>query len=82
MQAVFWIILIIVNCPIYYYSFKLIFDSTEDFLDSVRYALTPDIISWVRGEGWDDFAGEWKLMAWLFVSIGAVCLEAYLFGMF
>ena len=68
-------ILIAVNLPVYYFLWRLTFGCMEDFLECVRYWLTPDIISMFRGEYGEDFWGELKLFWWLALCVGAVAAE-------
>lgn len=51
--------------------FKPIFDDIDGFGDCVRFWLTPDIWSWMQGEGYDDWWAEMKLFAWLLLGGGA-----------
>lgn len=50
--------------------YKVIFSDKDDFIDSIKFWLTPDIISMVRGRYWDDHWSEFKFLIWLGVSIG------------
>jgi hypothetical protein len=73
-----WIILGIVNIPVYFGLRWLIFDDWDNFLESIRFWLTPDIFSLLNGEYWEDWWGEMKLGAWVVASIGCVFGEALL----
>ena len=56
------IILIIINyLTVYKYLFNIFFIDKKDFDESLRYTLTPDFISFFRGEYWKDRMGEMKL---------------------
>ena len=48
--------------------FKPVFGDADDFYDCVKFWLTPDIISFFRGEGVDDYWAEMKLFFWLAVG--------------
>lgn len=62
----------IVHIPISIALGKLFWNDLEDFLTSVRYWFTPDIISLFRGE-WDrDWFEQMKIMLW-----GIVCFGFY-----
>ena len=54
--------------------FRPMFGTTDEFIDCVRFWLTPDAYSWFRGEGPEDSWAELKLWLWLVVSgaMGAV----------
>ena len=51
--------------------FKPIFGDLDDFYDCVKFWVTPDIISFFRGEGVDDYWAEMKLFLWLLLGIGS-----------
>jgi hypothetical protein len=50
-----WIILGIVNIPVYFGLAWLIFGGSDSFLESIRFWLTPDIFSLFNGEYLDDW---------------------------
>lgn len=75
-----WIILIIVNIPVYFVLGKLFFPTWEDFKEAVLFWITPDIISAFRGEFWEDWWAELKLGWWLLSCILFVIGESYLIG--
>ena len=49
--------------------FRPLFGDGEGFLECVRFWIRPDIFSWVRGEGLDDWWAEMKLGAWLVIAV-------------
>ena len=72
-----WIILGMLNIPLYWFLGKVFFKDLDDFLESVRFWLTPNIFSAFRGEYWDDVFAEIKFMFWVGFSIAAVIGEAH-----
>ena len=46
-------------------TYKLFFRDMHELFDSIKFWLTPDIISLFRGEYLEDTWAEWKLIAWL-----------------
>lgn len=48
--------------------YKVVFSDKDDFIECVKFWLTPDIVSMFRGKYWDDHWGEFKLIIWLGVS--------------
>ena len=73
-----WIILGIVNIPVYIGLGWVIFDNWDNFWEAIRYRLTPDIISLFRGEFFDDWYAEWKLGLWFGACISCVIAEGWL----
>ena len=78
MNTTGWIILGIVNIPSYFFIGKIIFKTWEDFGESIRFWLTPDIFSAFNGEYWEDWIGELKLGLWIAFCWGSVFLEGLL----
>ena len=74
------VLLIIVNVPVYYFSYKVIFGDLHELGRSIKFWLTPNIISWFRGEWSEDRWASLKLGLWLGVCAGAVFLEYKLFS--
>ncbi len=56
--------------------FKPIFGSRDEFMECLRLALTPNIISMFRGEWGEDFIAEFKMTLWLGAS-GALGFAAF-----
>ncbi len=48
--------------------FKPFFNDKDDFINCVKFWLTPDIISVFKGEYFDDHWAEFKLVAWAGIS--------------
>ncbi|GJM19560.1 MAG: hypothetical protein DHS20C14_17730 [Phycisphaeraceae bacterium] len=59
-----WIILIIVNAPVYLLFGKAVFGGWDGFGECVKYWLMPDVVSLFRGEWGEDFWAELKLVWW------------------
>jgi len=68
MELILVVVLLIMNIPIYKFIFNLIFVSTEDFQESLRYVFTPDLISLFRGEYAKDWYGEMKVQFFVLVK--------------
>ena len=56
--------------------FKPFFGDAEGFSECLWYSLKPDILSWLNGEGIDDWWAETKLGIWL------LCGSAVGYGVF
>ena len=56
------LVLIIINSfTVYRFYFRMIFKDIDDFNESIRFTLTPNIFSLFRGEYLRDRMGEFKL---------------------
>lgn len=62
--------------------FKVFFDDLGDFLECVRFWITPDIISAFRGEWDEDQWSELKLFLYLGLSIGSGLAAHYCINRF
>ncbi len=79
MEAIIIIALIVINIfTVYKLLFNLIFSSSDDFNESVRYFFTPDIISLFRGEYWKDRLSQFKLGIFLFLCVIAIVIEYWM----
>ncbi len=68
--------LIIINSlTVYKFLFNIIFLNRNDFNESVKYSLTPDIISLFRGQYWKDQMGELKLQIFFMLCIVITVVE-------
>ena len=67
-------VLIAVNLPVYVVLGRLFFGSWGDFLRVLRFWFTPNIISWFRGEYWEDRAAE------LLFGVYLLCCAVVVFG--
>jgi len=73
-------ILAVLNIPVYWVLFKVLFEDFSEFSQAVIYWFTPDGWSFLRGEWTEDFFAEVKLMAWGGLSALAVGTEFFIFG--
>ena len=71
----FWLVLAIINIPIYIIVGKLILGDFNEFLDAIGFWLQPDIISRFRDEYWEDVWAEMKLGLFIIVCVGLVIFE-------
>lgn len=69
------IVLIVVNIPIFVKLFKTVFPTKIDFMESLRYSATNNIISMFRGEYMKDKLAESRLSLFLLISAGLIGLE-------
>ena len=76
-----WVVLGVLNLPVYFGLGWVLFRTWQDFWDSIRFWITPDIFSLFRGEFLDDWFAELKLGVWIAACAGCVFGEAYLFDM-
>lgn len=58
--------------------FKFIFNDEDDFNKSLKYSITPDIVSLFRGEYFKDRFAEFKLSMFLFLCGVTIVLEILL----
>jgi len=70
-----WLILIAANIPLYLVVGKVFFGSWAEFFDTLRFWLTPDIVSAWRGDYWADNWAELKLFVFMALCAGAVYSE-------
>lgn len=73
-----WIILAIANIPIYYFIGKIFWDDWGEFWESLRFWITPNLISMINGDYWDDLKEEFKLGIWAVLCTACVVLEGLL----
>lgn len=71
----YWVILVALNIPVFVFIWRKLFGDFEDFLECVRFWLTPDWISALQGEWSEDFWAELKLFGYLILCAGAVLGE-------
>jgi hypothetical protein len=82
MSSTGWIILLIVNIPVYFGLGWVFFKTLDDFWEAIKFWLTPDLISLFKGEYWTDRWSELKLGLWIVSCILCVIGEAHLIGKF
>ncbi len=73
-----WIILGIVNIPLYFAIAWTIFGTREDFIEAIRFLVTPDMLSLFRGEYMEDRWETIKLLFWAVSCAACVFGEAWL----
>jgi len=71
----YWVILIGANTPLYLLVGWAIFKTWDGFFESVRYWITPDAWSWLRGEGVEDLWAELLLLAFLITCGSCIAIE-------
>jgi len=76
MSILGWIILMAANVPLYGLVGWVIFKEWGEFWECLKYWLTPDIISLLRGEWAQDQWAQMKLFLWLLLCAGAVYGES------
>ena len=77
-DAVLILSLAVVNIPVYYLLYRLIYRDAQEFLDAIYFWFKPDLWSWMDGEYWEDAWAEMKLGLFLAACSGMVTGEAYL----
>ncbi len=68
----------VLNIPVYYGVFRILFRDREEFLEAIWFWFKPDLWSALRGELWDDWWAEMKLGLFLSACAGAVYLQTSL----
>ena len=68
------LILAILNIPIFI-SFASMLFGKGGFTETLRYAFTPDFISALRGEFWEDRWAELMFAVWLVICVALVLAE-------
>jgi len=81
-QITWYVILGILNVPLYIFLGRLLFTHWDNFFDAVKFWFKPDMWSWVAGEYWEDCVAEFKLGILFAISAGAVMGEYWLIGKF
>ena len=73
-------VLYLLNTPVLFFTWRLLFDSGSELWEAVKYYFKPDLISWISGDGMEDFIAEFKLsLLFLFPALPAF-LEYYFLG--
>ncbi len=62
----------VLNIPVYILIGWVLFEDWWGFWESVKFWLTPDIISWFRGEYGEDMLSEMKLWYFVVLCVAAV----------
>ena len=63
-------VFLLANIPVYWLVGSLFWDSLGDFFESLRFYVTPEMISAIRGEWHEDIWSELKLI--FFIAICAI----------
>ena len=80
MSTTGWIILGVANVPVYFVLGWAFFRNWGNFLESLGYMLTPNILSLFRGEYWDDWWASFKFAFWIAACVACVLCEAAIIG--
>lgn len=75
--VIYWAVLVAANIPLYLLGGWAIFGSWSEFGECIRYAITPDAWSWIKGEWADDMWAEMKLAFFVIGCGGVVFLEHF-----
>jgi hypothetical protein len=67
-------VLAVLNVPVYILIGRQMFEDWQDFWECVRFYLTPDLLSAIRGERWDDLWAELRLF--FFLAVCAIVVGA------
>ena len=78
-ETLHWVSLGIFNIPLYICLGWFIFGDLPGFFECVRFWLTPDVISWIRGEWNDAHWGALKLFVFFALCVGTVYWEYHKF---
>lgn len=71
-----WLLLFVGNIPLYVLLGRLVFASWDGFVGSLRYSISPEEWSWLRGERIQDWWAEVAPGVWLLGCTLAVVFEA------
>ena len=73
------LVFIVVDVLAFWGLWYVMFKDWDDFTDSIRYILTPDIVSLFRGEAVEDFWAEMKAGIWVLLCLSLVVSEYFQF---
>jgi len=62
-----------------YILYRLLFNTKQDFMECVRYWFTPDILSMIKGNYFEDSWAELKLLLW---AVPSIAVGYGVYGMF
>jgi ABC-type spermidine/putrescine transport system permease subunit II len=74
-----WIVLVLLNAPLYFAMGWVLFRTWSDFFECVGYYFTPDWYSWIRGELMEDWWGSLKVVLFVAICTASVYGEHRLF---
>lgn len=69
------VLLAAVNLPVYWLLYRILFEDLDELAGAIKFWITPEIFSALRGENVDDIWAELKLGALAFGCVGMVVLE-------
>jgi hypothetical protein len=69
------ILLAVVNIPIYWLLFRTLFDDVDELFDAIKFWITPEIFSAMRGEYLNDIWAELKLILLVGGCVALVVVE-------
>lgn len=69
-SVLYWVVLVLACSPLYLGLGRVMFDDWGGFGEAVMYAIKPDLLSWFRGELYEDWWSEFKLHIFLAGSGG------------
>jgi hypothetical protein len=78
MNQLGWIALVVANIPVYFGLGWLFFGDWDEFLESLWFWITPDIISLFRGEWEQDWWAEIRFWFWIGCCAACVFGEGWL----
>ena len=67
-----YVVVIMLNIPVYYGVYRVLFRDSDEFWDAVFYWFKPDMWSFIDGEFMEDFWAELKLA--VFTGICGACV--------
>ena len=76
------ILVVVINIPVFMLVGWVIFKDWEGFWEAIKYWIMPDWISMLRGEYFDDFLSEAKLLYFAIVCGALVFVEYLLYQRF
>jgi hypothetical protein len=70
-----FVILNLINIPVYMFMFRKFFTTRERFKESLNFYLKPDLVSLSKGEFWEDKLGELKVVLFFAICIVLIIAE-------
>ncbi|MDF1809195.1 MAG: hypothetical protein P1U42_05810 [Phycisphaerales bacterium] len=70
-ELLYWILLIFVALPVYFFSGKWMFGNFAEFWKCVFYWLKPDWQSWMDGKFLEDVIAEFRIFIWIAICFGS-----------
>lgn len=69
------VVFVLLDIALFSFFFRVIFGDIDTFLNSIAYIFTPDWISALRGQMWDDLSGSIRLLLFFALCAGTIGLE-------